>query len=85
MTAQVYLPVVVTFGDAGNVVEVAVDFEGAPWMYTDSTDNIWTDEPALLSPEHDTDEFSWVANEERESDAITWLEQILENLDYEDA
>lgn len=57
-THTVYLPVAVTITD-GVVTDIAVDYDGAPWMNVDSDDNVWS---------HDDDEwvvgYRWVTDDD---------------------
>lgn len=63
-THEIYIPVAVTIRD-GNVLRIAADFDGAPWMYVLEEPNAWCveteewedtnrDDPTVASDAEDT-------------------------------
>ena len=69
MIREVYIPVRVTLDDNDNIVEAGADFEGAPWMYVDSEENVW-------GPGEDG-EYEWSRDSDLEETAIALLAERL--------
>ena len=68
---EVYLPVMVTLeGDNHGMVSINVEFEGAPWMYVATQENVW----AINA--HD-DDGEWIRDESIEARAIDQLQAVL--------
>lgn len=71
VTKQVYLPVVVELDENGKPEHVDVDFEGAPWMYALSQENVW-----IVDADDDSDEYEWHKDEDAEVDAINVITEM---------
>ena len=72
MIKQVYVPVVITIDtESGELTQAPyIDFDGAPWMFVDSEDNVWN--------ENQPDDGSqWERDEDTESAAIDLLAKLL--------
>lgn len=68
MTYEVYIPIKAVISTTRGLLGFEVDFEGAPWPYSDSHDNIWN--PDGDGPEGEDE---WYRDEEKEAHAITLL------------
>jgi hypothetical protein len=67
MEKQVYLPVCVTVDmDTKKLVNAYVDFDGAPWMFTDSEDNVF-----------DEDTGEWERDSDVETAGILALDDVV--------
>jgi hypothetical protein len=50
MSKDVYIPVCVTVNDDGDPVWGYIDWDGAPWMFVDSADNVWDEDEQEWRP-----------------------------------
>lgn len=63
--ADVAVPVTVQLRD-GHIIGAYVDYDGAPWMFTDSEANVW-----------DVDGDEWTRDADTETAAVGWLALLL--------
>ena len=73
---QVYVPVAITIDtETGELSQAPyIDFDGAPWMFVDSEDNVW---PVGLEDEDNNRILEWERDEATESAAIDLLAGLL--------